>query len=140
MVIKGKLIKCNRQVKEFKGRTQKEKLYITLGDVEELPKEIEEAFKDSGKQFTPDYVKDFDGYVNLSTEYDLPCRDLRGAEHESVETFIKEFDWKNAEVSLIAKAKKGAVYPVAIIFEGEGEPFNPFAEYDQEMKTGKKNK
>ena len=57
MIIKGKLIKCARSVKEFKGKVQPEKLYITLAEVKKLDDEIVEAFKDSGKTFTPDWVK-----------------------------------------------------------------------------------
>ena len=33
MIIKGKLIVCKRTVKEFKGTTVKEKLYVTLAEV-----------------------------------------------------------------------------------------------------------
>ena len=77
MVIKGKLITCKRQVKEFKGKETKEKLYVTLAEVklnDSKQKELQEAFKDAGKNFTPAWVKKFEGYVNLATEYDLPCR------------------------------------------------------------------
>lgn len=131
MIIKGKLIKCNRQVKEFKGRPQPEKLYITLADVKELPKEISDAFADSGKTFTPDWVKNFDGYINLATQYELPCRDLNGRDHDSVEDFIKDFDWKGAEVAISVNTKKGAVYPKSLVFESEGEPFDAFADFDK---------
>lgn len=134
MIIKGKLIKCNRQVKTFKGREQAEKLYITLAEVEALPDDIKDAFSESGKTFTPDWVKDFEGFANFATQYELPCRDLRGAEHESVEEFIKDFDWKGADVALSYKAKKGAVYPVSIVFESEGEPFDAFADFDKKSK------
>lgn len=131
MIIKGKLIKCNRTIKEFKGRQQPEKLYLTIAEVDKLPDEIEEAFKDSGKTFTPDWVKSFEGYVNLSTQYELPCRDLRGADHESIEEFIKNFDWKGADVSVSVNVKKGAIYPKSLVFESEGEPFNAFSDFDK---------
>ena len=42
---------------------QPEKLYITLAEVKKLDDEIVEAFKDSGKTFTPDWVKNFEGFV-----------------------------------------------------------------------------
>ena len=137
MVIKGKLITCKRQTKEFKGQKSKEALYVTLAEVElkkEQMKEIEAVFAESGKKFTPDWVKDFKGYVNLKTEYDLPCRDLEGEEHTSIEDFISEskFPYMGAEVKVSINLKEGAIYPNSLMFISEGKPFNPFAEFDND--------
>ena len=137
MVIKGKLITCKREVKEFKGKVSKEKLYVTLAEVklsDEKMKEIQAAFQDAGKNFTPAWVKKFEGYVNLATEFELPCRDLEGNEHESIEEYIKEskFPYMGAEVKASLNVKDGAVYPNSIIFLTEGKPYNPFAEFDND--------
>lgn len=137
MVIKGKLITCKRQVKEFKGKELKERLYVTLAEVElndAKKKELAEAFKDSGKNFTPAWVKKFEGYVNLATEYELPCRDLDGKDHDSIEEFIKDnnFPYMGAEVKCSVNVKDGAVYPSAVVFLSEGKPYNPFAEFDND--------
>ena len=137
MVIKGKLITCKRQVKEFKGKESKEKLYITVAEAELSKKQKEEltaAFKDAGKNFTPDWVKNFKGYVNVATEFELPCKDIDGNEYGSVERFIKEenFPYMGAVVKISLNVKDGAVYPNAIIFLSEGKPYNPFAEFDNE--------
>ena len=135
MVIKGKLITCKRMTKEFKGKDVKEKLYITLAEVELSKKKKEEldaAFKDAGKNFTPGWLKKFEGYVNLSTEFELPCKDLDGKEYDSIETFIKDFPYMGAEVKASLNVKDGAVYPNSILFLGEGKPFNPFAEFDDD--------
>ena len=137
MVIKGKLITCKREQKEFKGKTSKEKLYVTLAEVELSKKkkdELTEAFKDAGKNFTPAWVKKFEGYVNLATEFELPCKDLEGNEHESIEDYIKEskFPYMGAEVKASLNVKDGAVYPNSIIFLSEGKPYNPFAEFDND--------
>lgn len=137
MIIKGKLITCKRQVKEFKGKEVKEKLYITLADVElsdKKMKELQEAFKEAGKKFTPSWLTKFEGYVNLATEFELPCRDLDEVEHESIEAFIKEekFPYLGAEVKASINIKEGAVYPNAIAFLSEGKPYNPFSEFDNE--------
>ena len=137
MVIKGKLITCKRQVKEFKGKDIKEKLYVTLAEVtlsDSKKKELNEAFKDAGKNFTPAWVKKFEGYVNLATEYELPCRDLEGNDHDSIEEYIKEsgFPYMSAEVKCSINIKEGAVYPSAIVFLSEGKPYNPFAEFDND--------
>lgn len=137
MVIRGKLITCKRQVKEFKGKDVKEQLYVTLAEAD-LPKKkldaLKEIFKDSGPKFTPDWVKKFEGYVNLKTEFSLPCRDLEGNEHESIEDFIREtkFPFMGADVKVSINLKEGAVYPSALIFLSEGKPFNPFSEFDND--------
>ena len=137
MVIKGKLITCKREVKEFRGKASKEKLYVTLAEVELSKKkkdELTEAFKDAGKNFTPAWVKKFEGYVNLATEFELPCKDLEGNEHESIEDYIKEskFPYMGAEVKASLNVKDGAVYPNSIIFLTEGKLYNPFAEFDND--------
>ena len=137
MVIKGKLITCKRESREFKGKVSKEKLYVTLAEVKlskEKMAEIQDAFKDAGKNFTPAWVKKFEGYVNLATEFELPCKDLKGNEHESVEDYIKEskFPYMGAKVKASLNVKDGAVYPNSIIFLTEGKPYNPFAEFDND--------
>ena len=137
MIIKGKLIVCKRTVKEFKGKTVKEKLYVTLAEVkldDDKMQEIQDAFKESGKKFTPDWVKNFTGYVNLATEFPLPCRDLEGDDHDSIEDFIKEekFPWMNAEVKASINIKDGAIYPNSIKFLTEGVPFDAFGEFDND--------
>lgn len=137
MVIKGKLITCKREIKEFKGKVSKEKLYVTLADVKlskEKMEEIKDAFKDAGKNFTPAWVKKFEGYVNLATEFELPCKDIAGNEYASVEDFIKneKFPYMSAEVKASINVKEGAVYPNSLIFLSEGKPYNPFAEFDND--------
>lgn len=137
MVIKGKLITCKRQVKEFNGKTQKEMLYITLAEVDlskDKLQELTETFTEAGKKFTPDWVKNFKGYVNLKTEFDLPCRDLEGKEHDSIEDWItdEKFPWMGAEVKISIKLKEGAVYPNSLIFISEGQPYDPFSEFDND--------
>ena len=137
MIIKGKLIVCKRTVKEFKGKEQKEKLYVTLAEVklsDEKLAELKEAFKDAGNKFTPSWIKKFDGYVNLATEFELPCIDLDGDKHDSVEDFIKneKFPWISAECKVSVNIKDGALYPNSIKFLSEGKQFDAFAEFDND--------
>lgn len=137
MIIKGKLIECKRQEKEFdKKRRTEEKLFIALAEVELSDKQMEElkeAFKDAGKNFTPGWIKDFEGYVNLSTKYEMPYRDLEGNEYNSIEGGIASgLAWVGAEVAVSVKIKEGAVYPQSLVFKSEGTAFNAFAEFDEE--------
>lgn len=137
MIIKGKLIVCKRTEKEFKGKTQKEKLYVTLAEVklsDEKLTELKDAFKDAGNKFTPSWIKKFEGYVNLATEFELPCIDLDGDKHDSVEDFIKneKFPWISAECKVSVNIKDGALYPNSIKFLSEGKQFDAFAEFDND--------
>lgn len=137
MIIKGKLIACKRTEKEFKGKIQKEKLYVTLAEVklsDEKLTELKEAFKDAGNKFTPSWIKKFEGYVNLATEFELPCIDLDGDKHDSVEDFIKneKFPWISAECKVSVNIKEGALYPNSIKFLSEGKQFDAFAEFDND--------
>lgn len=139
MIIKGKLINVKRELKEFKGRkADKEKLYITLAEVEEGSIDwdsVKECFKDSGDKFTPDWVKNFSGYVNLSTGFEkLPARYPDGTINNSLEDLIKDFPWLGAEVRVSCALKDGAIYPNSIVFDGEGREFNPFAEFDNDVE------
>ena len=137
MIIKGKLIACKREVKEFdKKRKSEEKLFITLADAvisDDQMKELQDAFKDSGAKFTPEWVKNFEGYVNLSTKFELPCRDIEKNEHNSIESAIAGgLKWMGADVKCSINIKEGALYPNAILFLSEGSAFNAFAEFDEE--------
>lgn len=136
MVIKGKLITAKREVKKFGKRETEEKLFITLAEAtisDEQMNEIKEAFKDSGKQFTPDWVKDFKGYVNVSTQFELPYKDVTGEEFDSIEAGISGgLKWFGAECGLAINVKEGAIYPKAIKFYSEGSAPNPFADFDDE--------
>lgn len=137
MIIKGKLIACKREVKEFdKKRKSEEKLFITLADAvisDDQMKELQDAFKDSGGKFTPEWVKNFEGYVNLSTKFELPCRDIEKNEYNSIESAIAGgLKWMGADVKCSINIKEGALYPNAILFLSEGSAFNAFAEFDEE--------
>lgn len=136
IILKGNLIKCNRTAKEFKGTKGKEKLYLTLADVE-LTKDqkatIEEAFKESGKKFTPSWVTEFEGYVNLSTVYELPFKDtVNNKQGDSIEDYIADgFLWLGSKVAISVNVKEGALYPKAIKIEEEGKEYNPFDDFEE---------
>lgn len=137
MIIEGKLITCKREVKEFdKKRRTEEKLFITLAEVElsdEQMSEIEAAYAESGSKFTPDWVKNFEGYVNLSTQFELPYRDLDKNQFDSIESGIAGgLKWHGATVKLAINIKEGAIYPQALVFLSEGTAPNAFAEFDEE--------
>ena len=135
MVVKGKLIKARRQSKTFKGKEQEEKLYVTLSDVEltkEQQEELKEAFKEAGKKFTPSWIDNFEGYVNVSTKFEIPTKGYDGKKYASLEDYIADEmpNFYKAIVRLSLNVKDGAVYPKAIIFDTEGEEFDPFVDFE----------
>ena len=146
MLIRGKLITCKKEVKEFEKRQTEEKLWITLAEAElseEQKAELNEAFEDAGKKFTPEWIKNFTGYVNTSTQFDLAYRLGKNVPTELKEKYPEEganvlqlikdgFPYMGAEVKLSLKVQEGAVYPNAIKFLTEGNAFNPFAEFDDD--------
>lgn len=134
MIIKGLLCEAKRTVKTFaNNKKSEEKLFISLKEVkltDEQQAELKEAFKEAGKKFTPAWINDFEGYVNVSTKFELPAR--YGKQEGSLEDLIADgLLWKNAPVGLSLNIKDGAVYPKAIVFYGEGEEFNAFADFEE---------
>lgn len=146
MLVRGKLITCKKEVKEFEKRSTENKLWLTLAEVElddAQKAELEEAFKDAGKKFTPEWIKNFSGYVNTSTQFELAYRLGKNITAELKEKYPEEgadvlqlikdgFPYMGAEVKLSLKVQEGAVYPNAIKFLTEGNAFNPFAEFDDD--------
>lgn len=136
MIIKGKIIEAKRASKEFGKRKSEEKYWISLADViltDSQKEELQNAFKDAGKNFTPGWIKDFKGYVNVATQYEIPFRDIEGVEYSSLEAAqTTGFKWMGAEVKMSLNVKEGAVYPKSIVFLTEGAAVNAFAEFDEE--------
>ena len=135
MLVEGKLIECKRTVKELKGRKTDEKLFISLAEVK-LSKdklaELKEVYKDSGDKFTPEWVKNFDGYVNISTKFELPMVSPDGHKFDSIEDYMSDGNAViGATVKLSLNLKEGAVYPKAIVMLTEGTPYDPFEEFGE---------
>lgn len=135
MLVEGKLIECKRTQKELKGRKTDEKLFISLAEVK-LSKdklaELKEVYKDSGDKFTPEWVKNFDGYVNISTKFELPMVSPDGHKFDSIEDYMSDGNAViGATVKLSLNLKEGAVYPKAIVMLTEGTPYDPFEEFGE---------
>lgn len=132
VVFKGKLIKANRVAKTFEGKKQKEKTHISLAEVaisDDTMKILKEAFKKSGKKFTPKWINEFEGFVNVSTIYDIPTKNLvEGTTH--LDILDVEMPTHNSEVTMSVVVKEGALYPKAIKIYTEGEEYDAFSDLD----------
>lgn len=131
VVFEGILIKARTEAKEYKGRKQPEKFHISLADVKELPKAVVAAYKDAGDRFTPSWVKKFEGFVNLSTKYDLPVKDENGRKYPSFQDMISDgYPFMRSKVKIGCVVKEGAIYPKSLLILAEGEEYDPFAMFD----------
>lgn len=133
MIIKGKLIKCKREAKEFDKGGKKDGLFITLAETnltDEQLEELNDCFKESGKKFTPTWLTDYEGYVNLFTKFELPTR--FGKIEKDVESMVEDgdLDWLGAEVKVSVKLKEGALYPTSMVVLKNGEKPDPFKEFE----------
>lgn len=135
--VNGILIEGRRSKKVFNGR-ENEFLWVSLAEVElsdENKKILKDAFKESGAKFTPEWVKNFDGYVNTKSIYDINAVDVKGKK-TTLETMLTEHnDLIGSKVVLALSVKNGAVYPFALKFleYGEEKDFADVFEEDAEV-------
>lgn len=141
IIIRGKLIKCSKKEKEFKGRSTGVKTFITLAEVnldDNQRKALNDAFKNSGNKFTPTWVKNFEGFVNLSSKYDIPVKIKDNPENDFDDEYksiadlceTSSYPWCGAIVQVSMNLKDGAVYPKAICIDKCGESYDPLADFD----------
>ena len=125
IIIRGKLIKCSKKEKEFKGKSTG-------------VKKLNDAFKESGNKFTPTWIKNFEGFVNLSSKYDIPVKVMDNPEsdfddeYESIVDLCEQahYPWCGSVVRVSVNIKDGAVYPKAICIDKCGESYNPLDDFE----------
>lgn len=121
--VDGLLIESKRAKKIFNGR-ENEFLWVSLAEVtlsEENANILKNAFKEVGAKFTPEWVKNFDGYVNTKSQFDVNCVDAQGRKTTLESMMQNHNDLLGSKVTLALSVKNGAVYPYAIKFNEYGE-------------------
>lgn len=121
-----------RIVRAYFGETRKdhdEKYRLTIHG--EIPYDEITAYEDTRASFIPTWFKDREGYMNLSSVYDIPCRYNRETFKFS-EWISDGFDLTpvNATVCVRVRQKEGAVYPVAIDILSDGEVADVWEGFD----------
>ena len=100
---------------------KEDKFRVTIKS-EDIPYDEIKAYDNTKSSFIPDWYKDRNGYINLSSKYDIPCR-------YGNEKFMFS-EWINGAADLTApgsmvviriRQKDGSVYPVAIDILSDGE-------------------
>ena len=90
---------------------------------------FEKAYEKSGSRLTPNWIKNKDGYINVNSKFDIPCKDITG-KVITFEEFTEKSTALGSEIKLSLTIKDGAVYPVAFKVLKEGEELNPFEGLD----------
>lgn len=114
-------------VRAFTGTTDyddKEKNRVTLF-AEDLDYSAIWAFNDCGPKYTPAWLKDAEGYINLASKYDIPVKDKKGRKI-SFDDWLEDGLYRGAIVKAKIRQTEGAVYPVCLVVVEDGEEFDPF--------------
>ena len=125
---KEEIIKITAKVvRAFVGKTEyddKEKNRVTLF-AEDLDYSAIWAYNECGPKFTPAWMKDAEGYINLASKYDIPVKDIDGNKI-SFDDWLEAGLYRGAIVKAKIRQTEGAVYPVCLVVMEDGEEFNPF--------------
>lgn len=127
LYITGHVIKATFGATRFdKG----EKFRITIkGDI---PYDDITAYEGTRTSFIPQWYKEQEGYMNLSSVYDIPCR--YGNDKFTFSDWISKYNdltAPNSEVCIRIRQKDGAVYPVAIDILKDGEVADVWDGFDK---------
>ena len=120
------IIKGVNVVRAYFGGTKfnsEEKNHITVNG--EIPYEEITAFDNAGSKLTPTWYKNKDGYMNLTSKFDIPVKDTDG-KVITFDTWIHEYNVVGAVVNIKTIQKDGVIYPSAIVVVEDGEEINPF--------------
>jgi len=96
-------------------------------DENTLPWEIiDNAYSNSGTRLTPNWVKEKNGYININSKFNIPCKDTRN-KGLSFEEFTEKTTAIGSKIKISLNVKEGAIYPIAFIILEDGEEADPFA-------------
>lgn len=118
-------------IRAFRGTTEfddKEKNRVTI-KAEGFDYSQIWAYDDCGPKYTPAWLKDAEGFINLSSQYDIPVKNGDG-EKVSFADWIKEGLFRGALVKAKIRQTEGAIYPVCFVVLENGEPYDPFEDME----------
>ena len=87
--------------------------------------EIKPYYEGVGSKLTPKWVKDENGYINVSSKFDIPVKDSLG----NIITFNEFAESRTpigSKVRLSITVKEGCVYPNAFVVLEDGTEVDPF--------------
>jgi len=84
------------------------------------------AYNDCGPKYTPKWLKDANGYINLDSSFDIPV--MIDGNEISFDDWLELKTIIGSEVKVKIRQKDGKVYPVCIKVLKEGEKIDHFAD------------
>ena len=123
IIVKGQLKKAYIGKTKF---SEDVKNRITLFNPD-LDYNLITAYDDQPDKLTPGWYKEAEGYINLSSTFDIPVQGLKG-EKLTFEEFLEESSYNphNAVVAVKIRQKDGRCYPVVIKMYVDGEEIAEF--------------
>lgn len=123
-----------------KGRTKSGKSFeaeeptYQLSLKGEIPYEDFTAFDDTPEKMIPSWYKKQEGYMNLSSKFDIPVR--REGRDSTMSEWMdeqaeKEYSCNGSTVRVKIKQADGVIYPVAVVVLEDGSPADPFEGMDE---------
>lgn len=85
------------------------------------------AYDNVGTKLTPSWLKNRDGYINLSSIYSIPVMNARGNRID-FDDWLADYNVLGSKIRVSIKQKDGAIYPEAIRVLEDGEERDPFAD------------
>ena len=128
VIVEG-LITSARFGKSRFDDTEKNRLSVKCEDGV-IPYEIfDEFYKTVGNKLTPTWLKERNGYINVSSKFDIPVKTVNGRIIEFSD-LIETTTCIGSKIKLALNVKEGAVYPISILILEDGEENDPFAMFD----------
>ena len=121
IIIEGTIVSARFGANKFDD-TNKYRISIKS---DSIPYDEIHAYDEVGPKMTPSWYKNRDGYINLSSIYDIPIKDARGNTID-FEKWTGEYNFLGSLVRVSIKQKDGAIYPQAIRILEDGEERDPF--------------
>lgn len=87
--------------------------------------EIKPFYEGVGSKLTPKWVKDENGYINVSSKFDIPVKDSLG-NIISFRDFAESRTPIGSKVRISITVKEGCVYPNAFVVLEDGTEVDPF--------------
>ena len=121
LLIEGIIVSCRYGSTKFDD-TNKYRFAIKS---DSIPYDDIHAYDNVGAKLTPSWMKEKDGYINLSSIYDVPVMDTR-LKKISFTDWMENYNTIGSKVLVKIKQKDGAIYPEAIKVLEDGEERDPF--------------
>ena len=126
VIVEG-IITSARFGKSRFDETEKNRLSVKSYDI---PYEIfDEFYKTVGNKLTPTWLKERNGYINVSSKFEIPVKTVNGR----IITFadlIETTTCIGSKIKLALNVKEGATYPISILILEDGEENDPFAMFE----------